>query len=758
MEGNQARVSDCVPHGADAGLSAPQGPHALGRTGGDEHHVVLQAQHLPWNAQGPDGCAFERRLFGRYRVHPREVRAVSKDPRKHDPSSIDKRRRSPKVLGCAMSHEPRSHGPERVLEHPFPTPQREKEQAWDVVVVGAGHAGIEAALAAARLGQRVALVSLRADRIGEMSCNPAIGGLGKGQIVREVDALGGAMARIADQTGIQFRMLNTRKGAAVRALRCQSDRHLYRAAATALVHAQVGVEVIEGAVTGLEIRAAEPHPGSGPWRVTGVQLGDGRSLHAGAVILTAGTFLRAVMFQGEQRAAGGRVGEDSADELSAHIERLGLRLGRLKTGTPPRLRKESLDFGAMEEQGGDRDPACFSYATDPARFPEQPQVPCHITYTDERAHAIIRENIHRAPMYMGAISGVGPRYCPSVEDKIMRFADRERHQIFVEPEGLDTDAIYVNGVSTSLPAEVQEAFVRTVPGLERAEFLRHGYAVEYDFLQPSQLTHTLAVRHVPGLYLAGQLNGTSGYEEAAIQGLLAGANAALWLRGEPAFTLGRHEAYGGVLVDDLILTDPREPYRMFTSRAEHRLLLRHDNADQRLTERGAAVGLVEPAALARWRRKAGRIAEGRRLLQSLRGPGGKSAYDRLRRPGVSLLRDFQDLSEVAALGLGPEEREALEVEAKYQGYIERQEHLVERMAEQEATPLPADWDYHALEGLTGEAKEKLAHLRPHTLGAAARIAGVRPPDVALLAIHLRRHREARTGAQDHREARDGAQA
>ncbi len=640
-----------------------------------------------------------------------------------------------------MSTPSPSQDPQRVLEHPFPAPSPDRRREWDVVVVGAGHAGIEAALAAARLGQRVALVSLRADRIGEMSCNPAIGGLGKGQIVREVDALGGAMARIADQTGIQFRMLNTRKGAAVRALRCQSDRHLYREAATAVVLAQDGVQVVEGAVVGLVLTEADRHPASGPWRVAGVELGDGQVLRAGAVILTAGTFLRAVMFQGEQRSSGGRVGEASAEELSAHIERLGLRLGRLKTGTPPRLLKDSLDFSAMEEQWGDEKPVCFSYGTDLDAFPRQPQVPCHITYTDERAHGIIRDNIHRAPMYMGAISGVGPRYCPSVEDKIMRFADRERHQIFVEPEGLDTDAIYVNGVSTSLPAEVQEAFVRTVPGLERAQFLRHGYAVEYDFIQPSQLTHTLAVRHVPGLYLAGQLNGTSGYEEAAIQGLLAGANAALWLREEPAFTLARHEAYGGVLVDDLILTDPREPYRMFTSRAEHRLLLRHDNADERLVERAAGVGLVGPEILARWRTKAQRIAEGRRLLQSVRGPGGKTAYDRLRQPGVTLLEGFEDVPQLEALALRTEEREALEVEAKYQGYIERQESLVERMAEQENTPLPADWDYQALEGLTGEAKEKLAHLRPHTLGAAARIAGVRPPDVALLAIHLRRYRE-----------------
>ncbi len=625
--------------------------------------------------------------------------------------------------------------------HTHDRPQPDPRRAWDVVVVGGGHAGVEAALAAGRLGARVALISFDLAKVGEMSCNPAIGGLGKGQLVREVDALGGAMGRVADATGIQFRMLNTGKGAAVRAPRCQSDRHLYREAATAAVRQQEGVELVEGAVSGLVLEGEAGAP-----RVRGVRLEDGQELRAGAVVLTTGTFLRAVMHTGEEQAAGGRVGERSADGLSGDVAALGLELGRLKTGTPPRLDARSLHFDRMEEQWGDPTPAPFSHATDAASFPRLRQVACHLTWTGPAAHDLIRANVHRAPMFAGRIQGVGPRYCPSVEDKVVRFADRDRHQVFVEPEGLETEVIYVNGISTSLPAEVQEAFVRTISGLEDAAFLRHGYAVEYDFVQPHQLDPTLALRSTPGLYLAGQINGTSGYEEAAAQGLIAGVNAALWLQDREPFVLGRHEAYVGVLVDDLILTNPTEPYRMFTSRAEHRLLLRTDNADRRLTRRAHEVGLADAAAVARLDAFEAELERAISLLRSRFVAPSRTLFDRLKRPEVDFAQLAAEAPEVAALGLGRRAQEAVEIEAKYEGYVRRQEATVTRMAREEATEIPVELDLGGLPGLGHEAREKLVRLRPRTLGAAGRIDGVRPPDVALLAVHVERWRRERRAA------------
>ena len=628
---------------------------------------------------------------------------------------------------------------ERRQRHPHGAPDRSAPKDFDVVVVGGGHAGIEAALAAARLGVHVALVSFERDKVGEMSCNPAIGGLGKGQMVREIDALGGVMAQVADATGIQFRMLNTAKGAAVRAPRCQSDRHRYREVATQRVLDQAGVDLVEGAAVGLVL--GDPAVKGGRPTVGGVRLEDGRVLRAPATIMTTGTFLRAIMHTGETISKGGRAGERSADGLSGDVELLGLRLGRLKTGTPPRIDSKSVDFSVMEEQPGDEIPKPFSYLTDPSTFPLLTQTFCHITYTNSATHDIIRDNIHRAPMYSGAIGGIGPRYCPAVEDKIMRFPDRDRHQVFVEPEGLDTDVLYVNGVSTSLPAEIQESFMHTIPGLEKAKFIRHGYAVEYDFVQPSQLADTLALQDVPGLFLAGQINGTSGYEEAAGQGLIAGSNAALWIQDRAPFVLKRHEAYLGVMVDDLVITNPKEPYRMFSSRAEYRLILRQDNADRRLVPLAVEAGLVDRSRLVAIEAKEAAIAEAKRTLSKLRDKDNKALVDVLRRPEETFASVTDSLDASKGLsGLSLDVQEAVEIDVKYEGYIERQQMEISRLARQEAEEIPRDLDYASLQGLASEAREKLMDLRPLTLGAASRIEGVRPNDVALIGIQLQRLR------------------
>ena len=624
--------------------------------------------------------------------------------------------------------------------HPHRLPVARERGEFDVLVVGGGHAGIEAVLAAARLGARAALVSFRLDRIGEMSCNPAVGGQGKGQLVREIDALGGAMGRATDATGIQFRLLNTAKGLAVQAPRAQCDRHLYREDVTRRVRAADGVALLEGAVEGLSIDASGPEP-----RVRGVRFAGGRELTATSVVLTTGTFLASVMHTGESRTQGGRAGEGTSHGISRDLAALALPVGRLKTGTPPRFAADSIDWHRLTPQPGDARPTPFSFATQRSSFPVQRQVECFLTYTNAHAHALIRDNIHRAPMYAGRIQGIGPRYCPSVEDKVMRFAERERHQIFLEPEGLTTDVVYANGISTSLPAEIQEAFVRTIEGLERVRFLRHGYAVEYDFVQPSALDRTLAVRAVRGLYLAGQINGTSGYEEAAAQGLIAGANAALWASGRAPFVLARHEAYIGVLVDDLVVSQPREPYRMFSSRAEYRLLLRQDDADRRLSERGAALGLVGALDLDRARARIERVGTLTRLLETLRleEDPQRTLAVHLLRPEVTLAGLVERVPALQPFADEPDVLTTVEADVKYAGYVERQRAAVERMQRDEATLIPPDLDLARLTGLRREAREKLVALRPATLGVAGRIAGVNPPDLALLAVHIERYRRER---------------
>jgi len=595
---------------------------------------------------------------------------------------------------------------------------------FDILVVGGGHAGCEAALVAARLGASVALATLSERTIGALSCNPAVGGIGKGQLAREIDALGGAMGLVTDETAVHYRMLNTSKGEAVRSLRAQVDKELYSGAMRRRIASTAGLTVIEGAVEDLIVEAG---------RAAGAVLAGGARIPARWVILTNGTFLRGLMHTGEVKRTGGRIGEGAVEGLSAALVRLGFERGRLKTGTPPRLRLSSIEFSRTTVQLPDPEPEGFSHFVPP---PRREWMPCHVTRTNERTHEVIRANLHRSPMYAGEIEGIGPRYCPSVEDKVVRFPEREGHIVHLEREGWTTESVYVNGVSTSLPADAQDALIRTIPGLERAEFLRHGYAVEYDFFPPHQIDVTFAARALPGLSLAGQICGTSGYEEAAAQGFLAGVNAALALRGEEPFILGRDEAYLGVLADDLVRCDPREPYRMFTSRAEFRLRLRHDNADLRLVERAVRLGLLPPEAGERVAGKRARIEE---TLERLRTTfaGTEQLLSRLRRPGAT----FDDLAaiapEVAEWPLDEELREQVRIHARYEGYIERQEDEVARLHALEAWAIPDSLEFSRVPGLRREAAEKLGRLRPRTLGAARRIAGVTPADLSILMVTLR---------------------
>ena len=613
------------------------------------------------------------------------------------------------------------------------------ETYYDVIVIGGGHAGCEAAMAASRMGAKTGLFTLNQKMIAQMSCNPSIGGIAKGHLVREIDALGGVMAEVADRTGIQFRLLNRSRGPAVQAPRAQCDKELYRKEMQRLLHKQEGLSLEQTEVTALVREKG---------RVTAVETDDGRRIGCVAVILTTGTFLNGLCHVGEHKFAAGRSGEKTSVKLAESILNIGFKMGRLKTGTPPRLERESIDFSSFQVQLGDETPVLFSFRSNGL---SQPQAPCWITYTNEQVHQIIRDNLHRSPLYGGEIVGIGPRYCPSIEDKIVKFSDRNRHQLFLEPESLSSNTIYVNGLSTSLPLGVQRSMLDHIKGFDRAVIVRPGYAVEYDFVQPTQLHATLATEKVEGLYLAGQINGTTGYEEAAAQGLIAGINAALKVLGREPFILSRSQSYIGILIDDLVTRGIDEPYRMFTSRAEYRLLLRIDNADQRLMPHGFRLGLVSSPTYRRFQKKWERIEDGynliksnslRKSMRSFKGLQRKFGLEAgvpfqqiLKRPEVQI-DDLGAVLDESGLALSSEERHVVQTQIKYEGYILQQLRDVERLQSLDSRPIPSGFNYGEVSGLSREVVERLGQVKPDSLGQASRVPGITPAAISILSIHL----------------------